>query len=511
MNIPLRVLMVEDSQDDALLVARALRRGAYDPQITRVQSADALCAALDRQTWDVIIADHRLPGFSGLDALALVQQRGLDVPFIVVSGSIGEEIAVASMRAGAQDYVMKDNLARLAPAIERELREVAGRRERRRAEQERQTVEAQFRQAQKMDLVGQLAGGIAHDFNNLLTAITGYAELALQSIPGDEPAREDVEEILRASQRASALTRQLLTFSRRQLAEPQVIDLRELVTDLGRMLRRLLGAEISLSMSADNDLWPVRADPGQIEQILVNLAVNARDAMPGGGELTITLHNQGLQAQELGGRSSTEGALVALTVSDTGVGMSSEVRARLFEPFFTTKPHGTGLGLTICETIVRQNGGRILVESSSGHGSSIAVLLPRADEPAASQGETAPDALPYGNEQILLVDDEPTICALAARVLRAQGYSVLEATSPEEALHLAESDHPPQLLLASLIMPRISGRALADRLKAIHPELRVLFTCGSSDTALAQNDPILPKPFSRAALTRKVREVLDGS
>ncbi|GAB4201750.1 MAG: hypothetical protein OHK0022_24060 [Roseiflexaceae bacterium] len=509
MNIPLRVLMVEDSQDDTLLVARALRRGAYEPQITRVQSAAALCDALDGQSWDVIIADHRLPGFSGLDALALVQQRGLDVPFIIVSGSIGEEIAVAAMRAGAQDYVMKDNLARLAPAIERELREAVGRRERRRAEQERQTMEVQFLQAQKMDLVGQLAGGIAHDFNNLLTAITGYAELALQSIPGDEPAREDVEEILRASQRASALTRQLLTFSRRQISAPQVIDLRDLVADLSRMLRRLLGAEISLHLRADADLWLVRADPGQIEQVLVNLAVNARDAMPGGGELTITLHNQALQAQELGGGSATEGALVALTVSDTGVGMSPEVRARLFEPFFTTKPHGTGLGLTICETIVRQNGGRIQVESSPGQGSAVAILLPRAAESAASHSDLPQDGLPCGHEQILLVDDEPTICTLAARVLRAQGYSVQEATSPEEALHLAENGHPPQLLLTSLIMPRLSGRALADQLRATHPTLRVLFTCGSPDTALAQSDPILPKPFSRAALTRKVREVLD--
>jgi signal transduction histidine kinase len=510
MQSPLSVLMLEDSPRDALLLTRALQQTFRELRLTRVERAAAFGAALERQRWDALILTDNLPDLPPPAALALLRERRQDLPCVVVSNGARPEDVVAALQAGAHDYVMKDNLDRLAPALERERRAAEGRHCQRRAEQTRLGLDQQIFQVQKIDLLGQLAGGIAHDFNNLLTAITGYAELALGELPSGVAPREDVEEILRTSQRATALTRQLLAFSRRQISEPQAIDLRSLVENLSRMLRRLLGTGITLVLQAEPELWPVWADPGQIEQVLVNLAVNARDAMPGGGVLTIGLANFALREQSVGGAEHDGEAKVALVVSDTGVGMSAEVQASLFEPFFTTKPHGTGLGLTICEQIVRQSGGSIQIESTPDQGTTISILLPRAYEEASLPSAEAPEELPRGDERVLLVDDEPTIRALAARVLRAQGYQVIEAASPDEALRLALLEPPPQLLLTNLSMPHLNGRVLAERLRSELPGLRVLLTSGHPDSALVQDTPFLSKPFSSAVLARKVREVLDS-
>ncbi len=928
MSIPLRVLIVEASEDDALLLLRELQDAGYDPTFERVDTATAMSAALAGQTWDVIIADYTIPDFNGLAALALVQERGLDLPFIMVSGVVGEETVVEAMKAGAHDYVMKGNLVRLVPAIERELREAEERRERKRAEQalreseerfrrlseatfegivihdtnkilkanetfatmfgyelaetigmsplvtiapesrdvvlknifsgyekpyevvglrkdgstfpveingknffyqermhrvaairditdqkrlqkkihshnrelsllnqliatsaavpsvepqevlettcrelalafntaqaaaallnedkttatimaeyvaegqpttlndvipiednpmaqyllthkaplavsdaqndprlapvqdllrqrgtvsllllplvikrevvgslslgtteprhfsadevslawdvadqvagalartqlgkelrqlstaieqaaesvvitdsegtilyinpaferltgysraeaigqnprilksgkqddafyqelwtnisagevwqgrfvnkkkdgtlyteeatispvrnERGTVvnyvavkrdvtrelklEEQYRQAQKMEAVSRLTAGIAHDFNNLLTAINGYAALLQDELSPDDPLREMVERILQAGLRATDLIGQLLAFSRRQIIKPEVLNLNTVVANTAKILRPLIEKNIELETNLASNLWPVKVDPAQIEQVIVNLVVNARDAMPTGGKLTIETTNITLDRDDARRQAEvTAGSYVMLTVSDNGIGMSEEIQVHIFEPFFTTKEvgKGTGLGLAAVFGIVKQNGGHISVYSEPGQGTTCRVYLPRATEgvtPSPPAGQVS--ELSQGTETILLVEDEVVVRELASRVLRQQGYTVLEAANGQEALHLAQTYHKDiHLLLTSLIMPHMDGKALADRLvEIVSPDIKVLFAAGYIDTRLAQHraqDPSLmfiQKPFSPAALAWKVREVLD--
>src|SRR5437867_11419191 len=323
----LRVLIVEDSATDAELMVRALRQAGLEPDHHRVETAAAMRAALDGQAWDVVLSDYSLPGFDAMGALALLRDAAPDVPFIVVSGSVGEDTAVAAMQAGAADYVMKDRLQRRASAVTRAIEGAVGRRERRR-------LEEQLAHSQRMEAVGRLAGGIAHDFNNVLTAVLGSIELLLLDEPPGRPHREELDIIRDAATRAKDLIRQLLAFSARQVLQPAVVDLNRLVRDVAKMLRRLIGEDIKLETLLAPELGAVRVDAGQMEQVLVNLAVNARDAMPEGGRLTIKTDNV-----------DAGGSQVLLHVSDSGVGMDEEVQAHLFEPFFTTKPRGKGSGL----------------------------------------------------------------------------------------------------------------------------------------------------------------------
>ena len=402
------------------------------------------------------------------------------------------------------------------PAVQAAVSDIT---ERRRAEETLRQQEGQLRQAQKMEAVGQLAGGIAHDFNNLLTVITGRGELLLRRLPSEDPARRDIELIKKTGERAAVLTRQLLAFSRKQVLQPRLLDLNQVVAGVAQMLQRLIGEHIDLVTALDPDLGRVRADPAQVEQIIVNLAVNARDAMPQGGRLRIETANVELdEAFVAASPGASAGAHAMLAVSDTGQGMTPEVQAHVFEPFFTTKEvgKGTGLGLATVYGIVKQHEGYITVESVAGAGTTLRIYLRRVEEPIerVEAGPRHPD-LPPASETVLLVEDETDLRALATEILGGAGYAVLAAGGPVEAMERARRHTGPiHLLLTDVVMPEMSGRDLATRLTPAHPEMKVLYMSGYTADAIAHHgvlDPgtaLLQKPFTPDALTRKVREIL---
>jgi len=634
MGVPIRLLLVEDSEDDAQLLLRELKRGGYAPAHERVATEAALAAALDRQEWDLVIGDHSMPGFSGIAALVLVRGRGLDVPFISVSGTLTEDMAVAAMKAGANDWVTKGQLKRLTPAVERELREAKARATLRATEvsyatlvehapvpiyrstpdgrilavngalvrllgyasaadvlqlrmardvyadpaerqrlldrdvhsdrvydeleatwkrqdgrlltvqlsvrtirnglghvdyyetfvhdlTEQRRLQTQLAQSQKMEAVGRLAGGIAHDFNNLLTVITTSCDLLLEDLAAGDTRREDVEQVRKAADGATALTRQLLAFSRQQVLAPRVVDLGDVVHGVEKMLRRVIGEDIDLVTLLDDEAGAVKADVGQIEQVLMNLAVNARDAMPTGGKLSIETGN--IEHDPDYAREQEAAAVsrfVMLAVSDTGIGMDEATKARIFEPFFTTKEpgKGTGLGLATVYGIVKQSGGFIWVYSEPGLGTTFKIYLPRVDAAAVS-GVSAPALIASlrGTETVLLVEDAAAVRAVTHQALARQGYTVLDAPNGAEALRIA-ADHPDpiHLLLTDVVMPGLSGRQLADELTRLRPDTKVLFTSGYTDDAVVRHGVLesgiayLQKPFTVDGLARKVREVLDA-
>jgi two-component system, cell cycle sensor histidine kinase and response regulator CckA len=385
---------------------------------------------------------------------------------------------------------------------------------------DRNRTESAFRQAQRMEAVGRLASGVSHDFNNMLTAITGYAEMLRAGLPENDPLRDDANEILKAADRAAALTRQLLAFSRQQVLQPRVVMLNEIVGGIERMLQRLIGANVNLVASLDSDLGLVMADPGQVEQVILNLCVNARDAMPEGGTLTIETANAELDVSNSPDQTVDEpGSYVMLAVTDTGSGMDNEVKARIFEPFFTTKPQeqGTGLGLATVYGIVKQSGGEIWVYSEIGRGTTFKIFLPRFHGASAEHPvPVARTAGARGTETILLAEDEESIRGVARRILEKAGYRVLVAGNGEEASRVAEQ-HPGeiQLLVTDMMMPLLDGQRLAERLRALRPGLKVLFLSGYTDAfgnkGMSMPDAhFLPKPFSGDTLTRKVREALDA-
>ena len=434
---------------------------------------------------------------------------------ILVSGSLGEELAIDSLKNGATDYVLKQRLSRLGPAVCRAMMEV-------RTRAERQRLEAQLIEAQKREVLGQLAGGVAHDFNNILSIIIGYNDLIAHNLDAQSPLKEYTREIQQASNRAVGLTRQLLLFSSQETVEPVVLDLNGVVTDLDKMLRRLMSENIEMTIVPGQRTGRVRADAGYVGQVLMNLVVNARDAMPNGGKLTISTHNVTLDENYTRTHTGTvPGDYVMLSVSDTGTGMSEEVQARLFEAFFTTKPKGkgTGLGLATCHNIVQQSGGHIGVYSELDKGTTFKVYFPRIEKPldaASNSVQTGP--LPRGTETLLVVEDEPSVRHLAREVLEAQGYEVLTAANGQEGLHMASNHQgsPIRLVVTDVIMPLMGGRVMAEWLKTMDPDLKILFTSGYTDDALAQHGVMeagiefLAKPYTPAALARKVRELLDN-
>jgi PAS domain S-box-containing protein len=385
---------------------------------------------------------------------------------------------------------------------------------------ERKQLEEQLRQAQKMEAVGRLAGGVAHDFNNLLTVINGYSDLTLKRLPAEDPLRRNVEEVKRAGEHAANLTRQLLAFSRKQVLQPMIINLNEAVRETEKLLRRLIGEDVELRAALEPGLGSVKADPGQIEQVLMNLAVNARDAMPRGGKLTIGTENVYLD-EEYAARhvSVAPGRYVMLAVSDTGTGMDEQTQARIFEPFFTTKEQGkgTGLGLSTVYGIVKQSGGHVWVYSEVGRGTTFKVYLPRADEGAREDRETAGPAEGLGGtETILLAEDDELVRTMIRAILSDLGYKVLTAANGTGALSICERTEGAaiHLLLTDVVMPGMSGRELAAHLARLRPEMRVLFMSGYTDDAIVHHGVLdegvnfIQKPFAPDALARKVREVL---
>jgi two-component system, cell cycle sensor histidine kinase and response regulator CckA len=389
---------------------------------------------------------------------------------------------------------------------------------------ERRRLEEQLRQSQKMDAIGRLSGGVAHDFNNLLGVIIGYAEILQERIPETDSMRAPVDQIIKAGSRASSLTKQLLAFSRQQVMEPKILVLNAVVSDTEKMLRRLIGEDIELLTSLDRTLGKIRADQGQIEQVIMNLVVNARDAMPEGGRLVIETSN--FEIDDTFARRYAypvlPGSYVLLTVSDNGVGMDTATQQRIFEPFFTTKEKGkgTGLGLSLVYGVVKQSGGYIDVVSTRGKGTTFNIYLPRVGQDVVDTKTIGPDRPEElrGTETILLVEDEDTLRALTRHLLELYGYRVLEACDGSQALRLSEhTTYEIHLLLTDVVMPGISGRALADQLKQKRPDMKIVFMSGYTGQRVGEKEILEPgslflqKPFTRESLARKIREALDVS
>jgi len=513
MTTLLNALLVEDSVDDAALLVRELQKNGFDLKWKRIETEADYRANLNSEL-NLIFSDFTLPQFSTMRALAVLQESKLEIPFIIVSGTIGEERAVESMKAGATDYVLKDNLGRIGPVVRRALLEIQERVERKRAE-------ARFLEAQKMEVIGQLAGGVAHDFNNILTVIIGYGDWMIRELESKSMLHKCAVEIRQAADRAVALTRQLLVFSHKQVVQPVVLDLNDVVKDLHNMLRRLIDENVELTIAPGKQTGRIKADSGQIGQVLMNLIVNARDAMPNGGKLTVETGNVTLDENFARIHAGvTAGDYVMLAVIDTGTGMTDEVKARLFEAFFTTKPKGkgTGLGLATCETIVKQCAGYIEVLSEWGKGTTFKVYFPRVEQLVATAAPPAREVSPArGTETLLVVEDEPSLRNLACNFLKLQGYHVLSANNGKEGLRVAREckDGPIHLVITDVIMPQMSGKVMAEWLKEGYPDLKILFTSGYTDDALGKHGVLepgivfLPKPYTTATLAHKVRELLD--
>jgi two-component system cell cycle sensor histidine kinase/response regulator CckA len=451
--------------------------------------------------------------------------RGAEARQVGFHGAFGFPILIGSEIEGVIEFFSRqvrqpdDELLRMVEDIGLKIGQFG---DRARTEGVLRETEAQLRQAQKMEAVGRLAGGVAHDFNNLLTVIRGYSELLLGRLGPHDAMRKDMEEVKKAADRASGLTRQLLAFSRRQFIAAKVVDLNALVANMDGMLRRLIGEDIvELCAELDPVAGAIKADPGQIEQVIMNLVVNARDAMPKGGRLTIETRNVTIgTGARLDAVGVEPGSYVLLAVRDTGHGMDAETRSHLFEPFFTTKEKGkgTGLGLSTVYGIVKQSGGSIVVESAPGRGATFRIYFPRVEQEAkeAAGGVEAIDPA-HGRETILLVEDEPSVRGLVHETLRVHGYTVLEARHGIEAL-LASTKYvgPIHLLLTDVVMPQMSGPEVAEKLLVVRPGIKVLYMSGYPDHpvfdqgGVSRETGFLPKPFSPQVLAQKVREVLDG-
>jgi PAS domain S-box-containing protein len=654
MGIPLRLLLLEDNPSDAELVLHKLRRAGYDPIFNLVETEEGYRSQLQALP-EIILSDFSMPEFDALRALDIMKVLQLKIPFIVVSGSIGEERAVQLIQCGATDYLIKDRLDRLGTAVSQALEQSRLREATQLAEHALQqneellrnafdytniamvvtdleyrfvrandafidmlgysrseildmsipdithaedlgksdsslnmlvsgeagyfknemryihkdgrilwgmanfslihdacgtplhyvgqvqditervaaekalvesqelskSLEEQYRQSQKMEAVGKLAAGVAHDFNNLLTIILGYTELRLGKMASTDPNMEAMVQIRKAADRAAGLTRQLLAFGRKQVLAPVVLDLNALMTEVEKMLRRLIGADIELTIALQSGLGCVRVDAGQIEQIVMNLAVNARDAMPSGGRLSIQTRNTVLsEMQVLRHPELTPGQYSMIEVRDTGSGMDEATKAHIFEPFFTTKAFGkgTGLGLATVFGIVKQSGGFVEVDTALGMGSTFRTYLPQVLDPLkVAVADPNLVKMPVGRETILLVEDEEGLRELAQLVLEASGYKVLSTRNGDEAMQVSqEYAEEIQLLFTDVVMPRMSGRQLRDHLVPMRPDMKVLYMSGYTDDTMVRHgvedagSNFMSKPFTPVALACKVREVLDS-
>jgi signal transduction histidine kinase len=524
------ILVVDDEVELKNVLVEALVSQGY--RTTGLPSSVEALAAIRSKTFDVVLTDLTMPGIDGVTLIQKALEIDPHLVCIVMTGQGTIQTAVDAMKTGAFDYVLKPfRVEMLLPLVKRAmevrwmrlenslLREAVARYEL--AQTASQELEQQLRQSQKMEAIGRLAGGVAHDFNNLLTAINGYSSLALQRANPDDRLRGYLEEIKKAGERAATLTRQLLAFGRKQMLKPVVLNLNDVVSDMNKMLRRLIGEDIRFNARFDPDLKPIKADPGQIEQVLVNLVVNSRDAMPQGGNLTIETANFESDAEFAGKHLGlAPGHYVMLAVSDSGCGMDDKTKARIFEPFFTTKEkgRGTGLGLSTVYGIVKQSGGTVWVYSETGKGSVFKVYFPQLQEDAEfSKPVLVETPVPRGSETILLVEDEDVVRGLARKILEQAGYDVLDARGGDEAIRLChELPGPIHLLLTDVVMPERSGREIAECLAKLRPSTRVLYMSGYTDDAIVHHGVLdsdvefIQKPFTPVALARKVREVLDA-
>ena len=507
----IRLLIVEDSEDDAALLLLLLGQAGYEIKSERVQSAGTLAKALI-QKWDLVISDHSMPHFSGTEALTAIRASDAEVPFIFVSGTIGEEAATDAMRNGAQDYVMKSNLKRLVPAVQRELRNAAERKERKR-------LDRRVQQLERYEAIGRLVGGIAHDFNNMVGAILGCAEMGFEESKPESGLHDRFQKIRDQSLRAGKLTSKLLTFAGGRALQPHKINLNVLIEEEMSLLSRLIGEGIKVRILAAPDLRVTLADPTQIEQVLVNLCVNARDAMEQGGELVIETQNV-----ELGPEFCRDhcveppGSYVLLRVSDTGIGIDSATMEHIFEPFFTTKAigKGTGLGLATSYGIVKQHGGFVFAESKPGMGSSFRVYLPVSTGKHQHRDTSDDDHRPRGSETILLVEDHDGLRETAREMLEALGYRVLVASDGGKALELFTANVKQiDLVVMDVVMPVLSGPEAYLEMSALKPEVRVIFTTGYTPKAkaltsmLEKGGVILQKPYSLTSLSQMVRAAIE--
>jgi two-component system cell cycle sensor histidine kinase/response regulator CckA len=516
----LRILFVEDSPSDMELAHWELEKNGFViTRRDRVQTREDLRAALKSDAWDLVISDYSMPAFTGLDALRMVREFRADLPFIMVSGTIGEEVAVTAMKAGANDYLMKGHLQRLAPAVEREMRDLA---DRVHAEEAIRNSEEQLRLAQRMETVGRLAGGVAHDFNNILSVVSGYANLLQMKLAKTGVAHRELIEIEKAVVKATALVRQLLTFSRRQVVQPQILDLGGVINDSLSMLRMVVGEDVTLETDIATGLGKVRADKSQIEQILMNLAVNSKDAMPRGGTLRIDMACENLDEKFFRpGEKANPGKYLRITVGDSGSGIPPDILPRIFEPFFTTKGEGrgTGLGLSTVYGILQQLGANLRVDSVLKQGTTFTMHIPCVSDAVAEDAgniKPEPRMLPSKGETILVVEDDVDLRKLTKDILVLEGYHVLEPTTPQDALGFARAQELRiDLMLTDLVMPRMNGKELAEAILEIRPDLRVLYMSGYApenlmpDAGLISEVNFLEKPFLPAKLLGKVRTALD--
>jgi two-component system, cell cycle sensor histidine kinase and response regulator CckA len=499
-----------------------------------VQSSDdaIIGKALDGTITNWNDGAERLYGYSAAEAIGrniamlAPPDRPDEIPSIMASIAQGEVVSHLDTKRTRKDGSLVHVLLSVSPlrnpsgtlvgasVVARDMTRLKA------AERALERTEEQLRQAQKMEAVGRLAGGVAHDFNNVLSVILTCGSFLLADLPEHHPSLQDVRDLLEAGERAATLTRQLLAFSRQQVLEPRVVDVNQIVRDVEKILRRVLGEDIDLALRLKEPIGKVIADPSQIEQVILNLVVNARDAMPRGGKLTIDTRNVVLDddyvAEHLGAKP---GLHVALAVSDTGEGMDAATLARIFDPFFTTKGpgRGTGLGLSTVDGIVAQSGGTVWVYSEPGRGTTFKIYLPHTDQAATGAGDAAAARASSGSETILLVEDEPKVRALARAILQRKGYTVLEAADGAQALAIYdEHARAIDLLLTDVVMPRMSGREVAERLAALQPGLRVLFMSGYTDDAIVHHGVLeaevafVQKPITPDSLSEKVRAVLDA-
>ena len=518
MTTRLSVLLAEDSEDDALLLERELRQGGFEPSIERVDTPKAMTARLDAGDWDIVLADYSMPKFNALEALAIVQDRGIDLPFIIVSGTIGEETAVAAMKAGAHDYLMKDNLARLVPAVSRELRDADERRARREAEEGLESAREKAMAQDRLAAVGQLAAGIAHDFNNILGSIALLSDLLLlhAKLAGENMNR--LETIRDQAMRGASLVSQILDFGRRSILEKHPMDLEPQMRETEKLLARALPEDIQLEIHFGDDRLIVNAEHTRLQQVFINLALNARDAMPEGGKLTIKFDKIQVEEGLSPLRDMPPGMWMQAEVSDTGRGIPAEVLPRIFEPFFTTKERGegTGLGLAQVHGIVKQHDGFIDVTSKQGTGTTFTIYLPALPDQGVPAVFPPVVTAEHGHgETILLVEDDEATRSVVAQILESLNYRVILASDGEDGMSIFQKQGEEiDLVITDRAMPSISGVELYLKLRELKPSVRIImmtgYPIGDGTRELLERGAVtwIQKPMNSETLSRKVREAL---